>query len=143
MFDWQTLEDGSEWEREPEPPGPPSRGWRWLRWGLILLVILAGLGVIYAQLNRRAATVEARLRADVIAAHQVLLSAAARNDGELARSLILATDPAWREFTIGLVESGQLVGRQMAGLIHQPQASQVIEVILTPDLAHAELFSEE
>jgi hypothetical protein len=126
---------------EPEPMAPtaPVRRRRWLF--LIATVVLFGLlaAVLYWQLQRRTATAETRLTAEIAASHATVLDAARRGDGELFVSFLSGRDRTWAEAQEHLARAGGLVDRAPFGLALTPTAPVSPTVTLSPDLRAAEL----
>ncbi len=162
-FDWQT--EDRDWEDrepprhsrprpadlpplnealfdEPEAAGvaaPARRGRRPLFLLAIAALVVALAAVLAWQLQRRTATAEERLTAEIAASHATVLDAARGGDGELFVSFLSGRDRAWAEAQEQLVRGGGFLDRSAFGLVLSPTAPVSPTVSLSPDLRAAEL----
>ena len=140
-FEWQTA-DEYRWALEPEPPPKPSPKRNWRRLGLVLLLIalLAGGGhLVYQRLSGQVEEVTSTVETDLLAAHDLLIRAAANRDVELFSLRLAATDRLWRQVQLDLLAENGLYDRTTLGLEWQMAESAVTGVNIAPNLQTAEV----
>jgi hypothetical protein len=140
-FEWQTADD-YRWTLEPEPPPKPAPKpyWRRLGLGVLLLALLAGVGhFIYQRLNTQVEEVASTVEIDLLAAHDLLVRAAANQDVELFSLRLAATDRLWRQAQLDLLAEKGLYDRSALGLEWQMSETAVTGVQLAPNLQTAEV----
>lgn len=132
-FDWQT-----ESEERPEAVGnsaenPPSPQHRW--WWLLLPLVLIAFGVVRSQVSK----VADEQKSELIAVHQLLVSASETLDRELFDSLVQAEDQSWVDRQWLQLRPDSLVDEIRLGLspIGLPQ---VIAVEMAADFKSADLI---
>lgn len=113
-FEWQTDEDEEVWAAEEETAVTPSRP-TFLRWWPLLLIGLLGGGAVWMlsqQVNERVDSAEDSTKSDVLAAHNLVMRAAAEQDEALFRLNLSGIDPDWVEAQTELVVEGAFFDRQ-------------------------------
>jgi hypothetical protein len=153
-FEWHTDEDEGWGELSTE--AAKSRG-RFPRPPLVvvllgLVAILAGL-LIYRLVNRRTTQLTETIEAAVLTTHQLIQQADQIDDLDLFRSSLSGRSLAWSEIQEQLLVAGSLLDRPAFNLraVSIPpenfdlerQETANIEVILTPDLASAEIHFDQ
>ncbi|MBE2200757.1 MAG: hypothetical protein IAE79_19245 [Anaerolinea sp.] len=139
-FDWHSEEETGWEEKKPAVTTAVPQRRRW--WPTLLLILtLLGIGswLITHQVNARIAATTAQVEADVRAAHELVLDAAARHDGELLRANLSGRLPDWYAMQENLTDAGALFDRSLLGLTlaaTQPDASQIM---LDPEFRQAEV----
>lgn len=145
-FDWQTE------EVEPWPdmmvvlPGP-ERLPLWHRLSVVLVVALALISgwVIFRQVERRITEAAARVEADVLVAHTLVLQAAQQQDVELLETVLSGRDQRWTAAQKALAKDGLLFDRSSFGFQMRPEdvfpvvAPDNITITLASDLTAAEV----
>jgi hypothetical protein len=144
-FNWQT-EDDFNWDQLPpeaeERPSGSTRRWPMLL--LVLVLVTAAGGVLYRQVQQRAAENTAAMRADIISSHNLLQFADDERDEELFLSLLSGRDSDWVAAQQALFKNGLLRDRGTFDLTAQPAPPQTndgenMEITFAPDLLTAEL----
>lgn len=141
-FDWRT-EDETKWEDSPSENRPEGKPRRWS--AALALILLLGLAAytVYSQANRQVDVATAATEADVIAAYQLVHSAAVHSDRELFVSLLAFNyDRAWATTQGELFNQGLIAGLEPLGLQAQTTPPKVVRVNLSPDMTQAELLAD-
>lgn len=138
-FDWIADED-SHWE--PEPPKEPEKNKRPGRWLLLFFAAAAltvtGIVLFYRQADERLSAVEASVKADVLAAHQLILEAGMAGDVDLFRVGLSGRQQEWTAAQLDLLEDGVLWDRTPFGLTLQDEATAMLQdVEIASDLRQA------
>ncbi len=140
-FDWYSEED-KRWGPEPAEEPPEPRHPR--RWPFLLLAIAAlaavGVAVVYRQADERITAAETAVRADVQAAHTLMIQAGTDGDVDLFRAGLSGRQPDWTAAQTALVEDGNLWDRAPFGLLLLPaSADSSPEIDVATDLRSAEV----
>lgn len=138
FFRWRT-EDEDEWE-EDQPPDTPSPARRWVF--LFLVLLMAGLGVVYWRQMWQVRQEEQRIQADVLAAFHTWQQAVANDDFDLFVRLIAPQAADWQNGQRDLFRQGMLLDRPRLGLMSLT-APENVSVTLGPDWQTAELSFEQ
>ncbi len=116
-FDWYSDED-RRWE--PEPPKQPRKERPFRRWPFFLLVVLAlsalGTFLLYRRADERISAAETAVKADVLAAHELMMKAGTAGDVDLFRAGLSGRQPDWTAAQTTLIEENQLWDRTPFGL---------------------------
>lgn len=139
-FDWRTDEDG-EWEGADPDRGRSKSRRRWIVPLTIILILLAGGGAVYWQVQKRVSAAEAGIKDDVRSSFQLIRQANAEGDIELFRNLLSGSDLAWAATQQELFGQGWLFDLSAYGLSAGPLAVSDIQVALAPQLNSAEVSS--
>lgn len=143
-FEWQT-EDDFDWDKLPrEPEERPSRpGRRWPLFLTVLVLLLGAGGVIFRQVQQRAAANTEAMRADILSSHNLYYLAGAEQDEELLLALLSGRESDWVAAQQVLLKNDLLGNRRPFGLLAQPKSPPATDadtdIILSPDLLTAEL----
>ena len=145
-FDWQT-EETVEWDeivdaKEPQEPRPPRR---WPIVILILFVFAGGIGFVgYRELFRRVDVGTSNTEADLLASYEVVQTAVSAQDSDLLTNFLSGADMDWVRTVDVLVENGRYYDRAPFYMQWLPPQSILSPTItLSPDLAEAELVTEQ
>jgi hypothetical protein len=141
QIDWKAEDEGN-W-RAIEPEIQPASGGRRPRWTvrnilLALTVVAALAALIVSQLNHFVQSNARRAERELLAAHDLVISAATEGDVDLLRQLTVDRAPEWTAAELLLAESGLWLDRAPLGLHvvndgSRPQAA----VSLDPALSQA------
>ena len=140
QYDWQT--DTNEWEVPPPEPssgGSPGRQDSWRLLLVTLFLLCAALLVAGRRVTLRVEQVEEATKQDVLAAHRLLMQAAAEKDEELCSTLITGRDTWWIEAQRDLVRQGSFTNREPLGLVQSGPAGEATLAYLSPELNQAEV----
>jgi hypothetical protein len=165
-FDWRTEEFESDGRRrfeadrsaaaddhldpsERESASRASPGWvgrrtsRLAFFATAILLLAALGGVLYGQIDRRAAEGRHRIEAEVLASHKTILRAATEGDLDLFTGFLSGSDAEWATAQKQLVVRGEFIDRSAFGLDFMTDDPSVITPTLTftPDLRSAELVA--
>ena len=138
-FSWQTDDEGN-WV---QPSVPPSRRHRW---SLVLFAcfVVFGLGYgIYRFSLRQIEQREQIVKTEIRAAHTTWLQAVDGQDLELLTMLSTRRDSEWYATQRRLLTSGRLLDRSVLGLSLSERPSAETEIVLSPDMAEAEMHFPE
>lgn len=112
----------------------------------VVLLLLAALGgLIFKQIDARAAEGRRRVEAEVLASHETLLRAARAEDVELFAVFLSGSDAEWTRAQKQLVLRGKFTDRSAFGLYSLNDDSTIITPTLTftPDLRSAEVVTRQ
>ncbi|UCG22811.1 MAG: hypothetical protein JSW55_11570 [Chloroflexota bacterium] len=145
-FDWR-AEDESKWgDLEPDK-GTSSPG-RIHRRRLVIIVtallaIVAGSGVVLGRVEKLLDESSGDAEQAVLAAHDLVLSAAAEGDSELLRDLILDRLHEWTDAQVLLAEEGLLLDRRPFNLYLLPAAApESVSLDLSASLSQAQVSAD-
>ncbi|MEW5987215.1 MAG: hypothetical protein AB1791_11315 [Chloroflexota bacterium] len=137
-FEWQ--KDVEDWVETPAAGGRSVHSRRWSYLALLGLTVAVAGSFLVWRLNERVKLGTAAVRADVLAAFDLVWQAIANGDLELFNSLLAAdADSTWAEAQRDLVSHRLLLDRLALGLFLQAGLPRVESVTLTPDLQEAEV----
>ena len=148
QFDWQTDED--DWVEPQEGKlgasrqlEPQKRKRLLLVGGATIIIVLVGLGLLFALVRHRAEIATNEVTMNLYAAHTLLQESTISNDEELF-SLALYPQNEWRETQQELLVRQLFWNRSALGLwldlaTFDPKDTEQIEVTYAPDLRSAEV----
>ncbi len=146
-FNWQTEEENGDWAEEVsvgrQTAEKPKRSW-WLF--LLVGVVVAAAGIVlYRQVQTQIDETTQTTEEEVLAAHQLLLSAVAAGDRELFYAQLSGREPAWTQSQDLLMAAGLWFDAAALGLYRSADftlnAAQTVSVTLAPDLLGAEVVT--
>jgi hypothetical protein len=153
QFDWHTEDDGG-WDDQPRQPAtlPPPRRKRPLPFLIVILLALVAAGaVVMRQVNQQVESATLTVQQDVLATHNLLRTAVARQDVELFRSILSGREPLWTASQEALLRENLTFDRAFLGWQQTGEAtpqltlealhtlSETVTLELTPDLNSATL----
>lgn len=140
-FDWHSEEETGWEEKKPAVTTAVPQRRRW--WPTLLLILVtAGVGswLILNQVNTRIAATTTQVEADARAAHELVMDAAARRDGELLRASLSGRAPDWYTLQETLTNADAFFGRSLLGLpLAAAQPDTPAQITLDPEFRQAEV----